>query len=375
MVAICDVQDSARERIKTAVDRQYKDTACAAYNDFRELLERDDIDALMLATGERWTPIIGAEAARRGKHMYYEKPMAVTIEDAKAMRAVVRRYGVAFQFGTQQRSSVYFRNACELVRNGRIGQLQEIVIGCSGAGAPSGPEKITAPPPGFDWDMWLGPAPWVPYSDLRCSVLWLAIYDYGLGSIGGNWGVHDLDFAQWANNSDDTTPVTVEGEGAIYQDDIRDTICKWDIEYTYANGVKINLMDRASAMARYRQYWRGTGSLNGVILLGSEGWIWVSREGMETQPESLVRAVIGPNEQRVVRSNDHTRNLLDAIRTGSPTLSSVEVAAHDEMMCQMGDIAVRLKRKLRWDPVKEEFIDDPAANRRMARAKRGVWHV
>jgi predicted dehydrogenase len=376
VVAVCDVQETARKRAKNVVDRQYGDTACAAYDNFRELLERKDIDALMLAPGERWTPIMGAEAARLGKHMYYEKPLALTVEDAKAIREAVQRYGVVFQFGTQQRSSAYFRTACELVRNGKIGQLQKVVIGCSGPQPPSGPEKPTDPPPGFDWERWLGPSPWVPYSDLRVSVDWLAIYDYGLGCIGGVWGVHDIDIAQWVNNSDGTTPVAVEGAGKIYEDDIRDTICTWDIEYTYANGVKIHLMNRAAARERYRQYWGGgDGSLNGVILLGTEGWIWVSREGIQTQPDSLLRAVIGPHDQRVIHSNDHERNFLEAIRTGCPTISPIEAAAHDEMICQMGDIAVRLKQKLRWDPEKEEFADSAQANRRLSRPHRSPWSI
>jgi predicted dehydrogenase len=375
VVAICDVQETARRRAKAIVDRQYGDTACATYNDYRELLERKDIDALMLAPGERWTPIIGAEAARMGKHMYYEKPLALTVEDAKAVREAVQRYGVVFQFGTQQRSSAYFRTACELVRNGRIGQLQKVVIGCSGPGAPSGAEKPAQPPPGFDWEMWLGPAPWVPYSDLRVSVLWLAIYDFGLGCIGGVWGVHDIDIAQWVNNSDGTTPVTVEGTGSIYEDDIRDTIATWDIEYAYANGVKIHLMNRAAAMHRYLEHWGGTGSLNGVVILGSEGSIWVSREGIATKPDTLLRAVVGPGEQRVIHSNDHERQFLEAIRTGCPTIAPIEAAAHDEMICQMGDISVRLKRKLQWDPVKEEFVHDAQANRMLSRPHRSPWSV
>jgi predicted dehydrogenase len=200
VAAVCDVQQVRREEAKSVVDRAYGDPACAAYNDFRELLDRPDIDALMIATGERWHPIITAEAARRGKHIYCEKPLSLTVANAKAVRAEVQRSGVAFQFGTQQRSSTYFRTACELVRNGRIGRLEKIVIGCSG---PNGRREIEQPAPvprGVDWDMWLGPSPVAPYSELRASVIWLAIYDYGLGSIGGSWGVHDLDIAQWVNH-------------------------------------------------------------------------------------------------------------------------------------------------------------------------------
>ena len=376
IVAVCDVQESARQRAKGFVDRAYGDSSCTTYNDFRECLERKDIDAIMLAPGERWTPYIGAEAVRRGIHMYYEKPLALTVEEAKAIRQAVRHHNVVFQFGTQQRSSTYFRAACELARNGRIGQLQKVVIGCSGPTQNEAKAEIPAdPPPGFDWQMWLGPAPWAPYSEARVSVLWLAIYDYGLGCIGGVWGVHDIDIAQWVNNSDHTTPVSVEGTGTIYEDDIRDTICTWDIEYTYASGVKIHLLNRAAAMKRYPQQWGGTGSLNGVILIGSEGYIWVSREGIRTHPESLVRTNIGPNDQRVIFSNDHERNFFDAIRTGAPTISPIEAAAHDEMICQMGDIAVRLRRKLHWDPIKEEFVGDAQANRRLSRPRRGRWTV
>jgi predicted dehydrogenase len=370
VVAICDVQESARQRAKALVDQRNGDHNCVNYNDFRELLERKDIDALLMATGERWTPYIGIAAARAGKHMYYEKPLALTVEQAKAVRAAVKQSGVVFQFGTQQRSSQYFRFACELVRNGKIGQLKTIAIGSSGGGPRLEAEVPKDPPPGFDWDMWLGPAPWVPYSDLRTSVYWLRIADYGLGNLAGGWGIHDLDIAQWVNNSDDTTPVTVEGTGTLY-DDIRDTIATYDIESTYANGVKIKFMDGATARRQFNQFGPG----NSDVLIGTEGWIWVSRTGMRTYPESLMRTVIGPNDQRVIYSPDHRTNFLDSIRTGRKNVSTVDVAAHDEMIAQMGDIAVRLKRKLHWDPVKEEFIGDDQANRRLSRPARGPWRL
>jgi len=370
ILAICDVQESARRSAKALVDAHNGDKSCATYNDFRELLERKDIDALLMAPGERWTPYIGIAAARQGKHMFYEKPLALTVEQAKAVRAAVQQSGVVFQFGTQQRSSQYFRFACELVRNGKIGQLKTVAIASSGGGGRQQAERPTDPPPGFDWDMWLGPAPWVPYSELRTSVIWLRISDYGLGNLGGGWGIHDLDIAQWANNSDHTTPVTVEGTGTLY-DDIRDTIANYDIEHTYANGVKIKFMDGATARKQFNQFGPG----NSDVLVGTEGWIWVSRQGMRTQPESLMRTVIGPNDQRVIFSADHRTNFLDAIRTGRKNVSTVDVAAHDEMIAQMGDIAVRLKRKLRWDPVKEEFIGDEQANRRLSKPARSPWRL
>jgi hypothetical protein len=205
----------------------------------------------------------------------------------------------------------------------------------------------------------------------------MSIADYGLGGIGGEYGIHDIDIGQWANNSDDTTPVSVEGTGEVYHD-IRDTLTTYDIEYRYANGVRMHLMDLVTARKKYWQFQFGEsvrGVSVGLILIGSEGWIWVSRAGMRTHPESLMRTVFGPNDVRVLRSDDHPQNLLDAIRTGQPTVCPVEVGTHDEMICQMGDIAVRMGRKLQWDPVKEEFVNDEAANRKLSRVMRSPWRL
>ncbi|MCL4401910.1 MAG: Gfo/Idh/MocA family oxidoreductase [Acidobacteria bacterium] len=214
MIAVCDVQQAVRERQKAIVDAKYGDNACSMYNDFRELLARPDLDAVVIAVPEHWHPLIGIEAARRGKHMYYEKPLSLTLEQGKAVREAVERAGVAFQFGTQQRSGRDYRFACELVRNGRIGQLQTIAVGSPGAPPKQLPPEGTDPvPPGFDWNMWLGPAPWTEYSELRVSALWMHIYDYGLGSIDGAYGIHDVDIAQWMNNADSTGPLHESCDG------------------------------------------------------------------------------------------------------------------------------------------------------------------
>jgi predicted dehydrogenase len=387
VVAVCDVRQASRQRAKEIVDAQYGDTSCAMYNDFRELLARNDIDAVSIAPGERWHALMSMEAARRGKHIHCEKPLALSVAEAKALRDTVQRHQVVFQLGTQQRSSQLFRFATELVRNGKIGQLQTIAIGSAGGGRSALPlglgfttmpdEKPAPVPPGVDWDLWLGPSPWAPYSDLRITRTWMSIRDYGLGGIGGEYGVHDIDAAQWANNSDDTTPVSVEGVGDIYHD-IRDTLTTYEIEYRYANGVKMLLMDLVTARKRFWQFQFGEsvpGVSVGMIFLGTEGWIWVSRVGMQTHPASLLRTVFGPNDIRVLRSDDHKRNFLDAIRTGEPTVSPVEAGVHDEMICQMGDIAARMGRRLEWDPVKEVFKNDEIANRKLSRVMRSPWRL
>jgi predicted dehydrogenase len=373
ITAICDVRQEHRERAKSFVDQRYGDSACATYNDFRELLARPEIDAVMIATTEHWHGLIGIGAARRGKHMYYEKPMAMSVAEAQAVRNAVKRHGVVFQFGTQQRSSRDYRFTCELVRNGRIGRLQSVLIGSAGGTfSPVEPEVIKPVPAGFDYDMWLGPAPWSPYSDVRVSRSWMMIHDYGLGCLDGAWGIHDVDVAQWVNDADSTGPVEVEGEGVFYQD-VRDVPYSWTVEHRYANGVRLVHMDLATARRRYPQF--RVGSSMGSVIVGSEGWIWVSRQGVYTQPESLMRDVIKPNESRVIHSDDHRRNFLDAVRHRRPNISPVEAAVRDETVCQQADIAMRLKRKLRWDPVKEIFLDDPEANRMLARPMRSPWKI
>jgi predicted dehydrogenase len=374
VAAICDVQQTVRDRIANVVNNRYGDTACATYNDFRELLARPDIDVVLIATGERWHPLIAIEAARRGKHIYCEKPLGLSVAEAKAVRRAVKSAGVSFQFGTQQRSSFYYRHAVELVRNGRIGELKTIMVGTV-----HGPNNHLYgvpkdPPPGFDYDMWLGPSAWAPYSDMRVSVAaWLFISEYGLGCLDGAWGIHDIDIAQWVNDSDNTGPIEVEGACSFYTD-IRDTPYEWTVEQKYANGVRLIHMDMVTAKKRAPEF-NTLPSTGSTVIFGSKGWIYVSREGLVTQPERLAAETIGPNEIQVIRSDDHRRNLLNAIRTGRQTICPVESAVRAQTVIQQEYIAMNLGRKLRWDPVREEFPGDAEANRWLSRPMRSPWNL
>ena len=359
VVAACDVRQDRRDSARQVVDSAYRDTACKTYNDFRELLARPDIDAILLAVPDHWHALIGIEAARRGKHMYYEKPMGLTFADARAMREAVRRYGVTFQFGTQQRSTRDYRFTCELVRNGYIGQLQTMVIGSAQyQPVPTQPEQPV--PAGLDYDLWLGPARWQPYTELRCTRNFTLIYDYSLGCISGAWGIHDVDIAQWANNADSTGPISAEGTGWIPGEGLYDTYHTFEVEHRYANGVKLLHLDIGTAKKRYPQFQFGSMAM---LFIGSEGWIYVSRQGMRTQPESLMHTVIGPDRQKLIVSDDHRRNFLHAMRTGCQPVSGIEAAVRAETVCQQADIALRLGRRVTWDPAKETFVNDEAANR------------
>ncbi len=369
LVAVCDLFEERRNRAVERVNTKYGNNACAAYRDYRELLARPDIDAVCIATPDHWHVLIGIEAAKNKKHMYYEKPLAVSIAECQAIRSAVTDAGVVFQFGTQQRSENTFRQALDLVRAGRIGKLQTIMLGS--ASYEQEPLQKTQPvPAGFDYDMWLGPAPVAPYCELRCTRQWTLLADYSLGCIGGAWGIHHVDIAQWAAGADDTGPVEVEGTGTI-PDGFYDTPQHFTIEHKYANGIKMIHMDQHTARDVAEQFKL---ALMGILFIGSEGWIYSARGFFDAEPKSLTRVPSGAEGLRPMRGG-HNRNFLDCIKSGRKTVSPIEVATHSDIVTHLDYIAVKLGRRLRWDPAKEQFINDAEANRMLSRPMRSPWHL
>ncbi len=385
MVAVCDLRRSFRDRGKQRVDARYGDNACATYRDFRELLARPDIDAVCIATPDHWHALIALEAARNRKDMYLEKPVDVHVAAAKALRRAVNRYGVVFQFGTQQRSGQEFRFGCELVRNGRIGKLRTIVVGSlPGLEKENQPLQPQPDPAEFDYDMWLGPAPWAPYTFERAASraegsvgYWMHIHDYGLGCLSGAWGIHHVDIAQWGNNSDDTGPLEIEGTGVLPADGLCDTALTWRVEHTYANGVKMIHMDTKHIEEEFPQFITPVLDMRGcgILFIGTDGWVIVSRGGIDAQPKSLLQTVFDSSEPRLPVSNNHERNFLECVKTRGQPISSIESAVRSDTICHLDDIAIRLGRKLRWDPAKEEFLNDEAANRLLTRPLRSPWRL
>jgi predicted dehydrogenase len=383
LVAVCDLRHSFRQKAKLAIDQKYGNQDCATYHDFRELLARSDIDAVCVATPGHWHAMIGIEAAKNGKDMYLEKPADVHVAAAKALRAAVNRYGVVFQFGTQQRSGQAFRLACELARNGRLGKLHTIVVGSvPGVTFPNQPTQPEPDPRVFDYDMWLGPAPWAPYTFQRAASraegspgYWMHIHDYGLGCLSGAWGIHHIDIAQWANGTDETGPLEIEGTGVLPQDGLCDTPLTWRVEHLYANGVKMLHIDAKHTEAEFPQFKNGMLPQRGcgVLLLGNEGWVLVSRGGIDASAMSLLREPIGLDEIRLPVSNHHKRDFLECVRTRKQTVSPIEAAVRSDTICHLDDIAIRTGRKLRWDPAKEQFLNDEAANRLLSRPMRSPW--
>jgi predicted dehydrogenase len=368
VVAVADPHLERRRAAQEHVDGHYgaatgKATyrGCAASSDFRELLARNDIDAVSICTPDHWHAAIAVAAARSGKDVLCEKPLSLTVAEGRAICEAVKRYGRVFQHGTQRRSESPFAFACELVRNGRIGRLHTVRVSSEPSHAnPNDP--ATKPPAGFDYDLWLGPAPKAPYSPRRCiTPWWYYIADYTIGFVAGQ-GVHFTDIAQWGMGADDTGPVEIEGHGVIPNDGLCDTATQWHVQMTYANGLKLIYDDdRAFPM--------------GVVFEGTEGKVNALCSGLSTDPPSLMTATFKPSEVRLRRPRWHIADFLHCVKTREPTAAPVEAAHRATSLCHLTHIAILLGRKLQWDPLREQFRDDPQANRYLSHPMRSPWHL
>ncbi len=378
-LAVCDPVTERRDRwakyvsyFSSQKSNGGKTGSCVAYNDFRELLAREDIDAVVIATPCHWHIPIAIAAAKAGKDMYSEKPLGLTLEQDQTLRAVVNRYGTVFQYGTQQRSDSGFRFACELVRNGRIGKLHTIYVWCFGAeaGGSLTPEPI---PEGFDYDLWLGPAPSAPFNTDRCfnrGKNWIS--DYALGFVAG-WGAHPLDIAQWGNNTDDSGPVEYEGTATFPNTGLYDTAINWDVRCTYANGVKMRFMSLPLAQPVIEKYGKFTD--HGTMFIGSDGWLNVDRNKLQASSPDILKSGIEPAEIHLYNSTSHQKNFLDCVKNRSKTICPIDQAVRTDTISQLIDIAIRTGKKLKWDPKKEAIVDDDGRSRMLSRAMRSPWHL
>ena len=355
VVALCDVDAGHLEKARQTAGLDEK----SCYNDFRDLLARNDVDAVVVATPDHWHVPTSIAAVKAGKDVYCEKPLTLTIGGGRALADAVKRYGRVLQTGSQQRSGSEFRKACELVRNGRIGKLHTIKVGIPGNNRKCPPTWEAKPvPEGFDYDMWLGPAPWEPYTEQRCHYQFRFILDYSGGQMT-NWGAHYLDIAQWGNGADDTGPVEIEGKGDFPESGLFTTSKKADITYTYANGVKL-LLKTGGGNTRFE---------------GSEGWVFVTRGRIDAEPKSVLKEKIGSDEIKLYNSRDHKQNFLDCIKSRKDPIASAEIGHRSSTVCHLGNIAMLLDRKLKWDPKKERFINDSAADSMISRSMRSLWKL
>ena len=369
VVAVCDLDASRARQAKELVESIYTKELgkepfepVTVYADFRELLARDDIDAVTISTPDHWHAIPAIAAAEAGKSIYLQKPLTYSVAEGKKLVAAVRKHGVVLQTGSQQRSSHYFRRTCELVRNGRIGTLHTVEVSLptdSGVGHAT-PMDV---PKNLDYEMWLGPTPEADYTEDRVHPRrgfdrpgWLQVEAYCRGMITG-WGAHMYDIAQWGLGTDTNSgPVEVQATGDFPDRGLFNVHTGYRGEALYANGVK--LIGPA-----------------GVKFVGEEGWIWVERGAMKPHDAKLLREKIGKDEIQLYQSKDHMINFLECARFGKEPICPVEVGHRSNTVCVLHHIAMKLGRKLRWDPATERFVGDAEANGLLDYPHRKPWVV
>ena len=350
IVAAYDPWKSRRQR--------YSRSGAKAYDDWRDLLADPGIDAVAIASTDHWHVPLTIAAARAGKDMYTEKPLGVSLAQDFAAREAIRRYGRMFQYGTQQRSSAHCRFGCELVRNGFIGEVRELLVVAPDS-TPGGSSEPQPVPPDLDYEMWLGPAPWRPYmGQAGGGNDWWHTYDYAIGFIAG-WGAHPLDILVWGYDTHLAGRWEVEGTGFIDPQGRNDAVCRWDVRLRFENGVRMTFRPGGD----YTQF------------TGTRGWVGISRGRLAAEPASLLKETIGPGMVHLQESRSHGGNFAEAVRTRRDPVANIEDAVHSDTISHVSDIAIRLGRKVVWDPRAERFVGDEEANRRMTRAMREPWRL
>ncbi len=357
--AVADVRADQRKTVKATADKHNGDTNCAVYRDFRELLDRKDIDAVLIATGDRWHAPASILAAEAGKDIYSEKPCAITIELARRLARTIQRTGRVFQAGTQRRNVANFVAAVQLARSGKLGKLHTLHASIYELQnrldwLPAEPEPVRDI---VDWNLWLGPVPWRPYNHTYVDGGWRGFDDFDSGAKLLDWGAHTLDLCQWAADADGTTPITYElidlpGDNAI--------------ECRYANGIELLLR---------RNGWLGLGTCP-VRFEGDEGWIETGDSGkIAVSHESLRAGLPPPPAENGISPRYHVRDFFNCVKSGAKPRANAEVAAGSHIACHAAAIAWKLNRKLTFDSATESFIGDEEANRMRSRAVREPWTI
>ena len=364
IVAVCDVDRGHLAAGLKSAGLEGK----AGSADFRDVLARNDIDAVMVATPDHWHALIAIEAIRAGKDVYCEKPLAASIAEGRALVRVVETSDRILQCGTQRRSVPECRYACELVRNGRIGKVRRVELGVPGSfavrGGFTGLEPEQPVPEGFDHAMWLGPCPEVPYTEARCHYNFRWVEAHAPGYVT-DWGAHYLDIGQWGLGADETGPVAVEARRVRYREKgFYDAPESFEIVYDYADGAQAVLISTAD-----KSRW-------GMKFIGDEGTVYVETRQVVTTPENLKTSVIGENEIHLYDAkNDHHGNFIDCVRSRRQPSAPVRIAHRSASTCEIGAVACATGRKLEWDGKAETFVDDADADRRLLRPMRKPWQL
>jgi predicted dehydrogenase len=375
VVAVCDPITERRLLRK----KQFGN--CPDFNDFRDVLARPDVDAVHISTADHWHVPISMAAARAGKDMYTEKPLGISIEQDLTAREIRSKYNRIFQYGTQNRSMIQVRMGIELVLNGHIGDVKKVHVWCP-QGEFGGSTKAMPIPKGFDYDMWLGPAPKAPFNKDRCLNQAqhngiFHIYDYAIGFIAG-WGAHPMDQLQWwADQINLGIPMRYKGYGVLPAKGLFNTITHWNVTCTYENGLEMCFMDNATARSTS---WENTiPHLNemqfyhGTLFEGTKGWVAVTRGGWKVYPESLYKIAKEPGAHQLLDSKNHLENFVDSVLERKQPISDLDSAIQSDIICHLSEIAVRNGREIKWDPKTQTIVGDSEAQKRMHRDMRAPW--
>lgn len=356
IVAVCDV-----DRTHMIEACQTFGPDCKGYEDFREVLARKDIDAVIIGTPDHWHAIMCIEAMKAGKDVYCEKPLTLTIGEGKKLVEVWRQTGRVFQTGSQQRSEANFRHACELVRNGRIGRIKWVETRLPNSPT-GGPFEVKPVPEDFNWDMWLGPAYEAEYVPERTHGTFRWWLEYSGGMLT-DWGAHHHDIAQWGLGMDRSGPLQVEAEGEAPRagNNCYNVYRNFRVTFTYPGGIRLISTSEGE---------------NGIHFQGEEGWIFVSRGALRASDQRILEDPLPSNAIRLYESNDHRRNFVECIRSRKQPICDAEIGHRSVTVCHLANISLRLGgRKLRWDPNKELFVNDPEANAYLNRPMRSPWKI
>ncbi|MBX6316263.1 MAG: Gfo/Idh/MocA family oxidoreductase [Isosphaeraceae bacterium] len=369
-VAVCDVDARHRKQAIEKLRKAGNESNIDEYNDFRELLDRKDIQAVTIVTPDHWHTLIAIEAMKRGKDIYCEKPLTLTVAEGIALVKVARAKNPVFQVGSQQRSDRRFRLACELVRNGRLGKIKTVETRI-GKNPEGGPYPTAPVPEGLDWNFWLGQTPEVDYVERRCHYEFRWWYEYSGGKVT-DWGAHHNDIAQWGLGMDGSGPVAIESEFTLpkhMEPNCYNCPPDFTITYTYAENAS-KYCDGTKLVCT------GAGE-NGVKFIGENGdWIFVNRSKIEASDPKLLDEPLSEGAIRLYKSDDHMRNFLDCVRSRETPICPAEVGHRSVTVCHLGNISMRLGgRKLVWDPQQERFFGDALAQQMLSREMRAPWKL
>ena len=373
-ISVCDVDKSHADNAKRAIDGKYGNSACKIYGDYREMLEKENLNCVSHALPDHWHAPVAIACARKGIDMYGEKPFARSIKEGRAMCDAIERYNLIWQTGSWQRSVGNFHKAAELVYNGRIGKVEYAEVGLPDGDAGGGPQVcLENAPPELDWEMWLGPAPYRPFQNFNGKPLnnggrgphwdWRWILDYSGGQMT-DWAGHHIDITHWGLGLDRTGPVAIEGEGKYATGGIYDVPYAYDFRCKYANGITIRVANRSALPHGQGACW-----------YGDKGWIHVNRGGLYASDPAILREKIGPGENLLYKSYNHHKNFIDCVKSRKETITPAEVAHRSISVGLLGEIAMQTGRKLKWDPAKELFIGDAGANSMLKRQYRSGWGI